>query len=66
MYYGLGTIETIVRPVRPYKVLQKSHSDYPATLRYSQIGSFSLCKTTLYEYRSLENVHIGTLFAYIN
>ena len=30
MYYGLGTMETIVRLVRPYKVLQKSN---PTILR---------------------------------
>ena len=36
------------------------------TILQSQIGSFSLYKTICYEYISLDNVPVGTLFASIN
>ena len=35
MYYGLGTIETIVRLLRPYKVLKKVN---PTILRSDDIA----------------------------
>ena len=39
MYYGLGTIETIVRLVRPYKVLKRAN---PTILRRYDIVRLAL------------------------
>ena len=54
MYYGLGTMETIVRLLRPYKVLKKAN---PTILQRYDIVRLALF---LYVKQRFKNISIWT------
>ena len=55
MYYGLGTMETIVRLLRPYKVLKKAN---PTILRRYDIVRLALF---LYIKQRFTNIDLWTM-----